>query len=111
MTKAVGRGLVQLLVYIGVALGIGLVLAVGSALIHSGPFLHRFGLACALVGCLALLLATAGQQASYRNIETYGRIPNMPAWFQVEPGDTTVSTGAVFGLTGVLLLVLAVVFY
>lgn len=111
MMKAIARGLVQLLLYIGVALVIGLLLALGSALIHSGPFLHRFGLACALMGVLALLLATAGQQASYRNIETYGRIPNMPAWFQVEPGDTTVSTGAVFGVTGIVLLVLAAVLY
>jgi hypothetical protein len=78
---------------------------------NSRSFVHRFGLACALMGCLALLLATAGQQRSYRNIETYGRIPNMPAWFQVQPGDTTVSTGAVFGVTGIVLLVLAALFF
>jgi hypothetical protein len=111
MTKAIARGLVQLALNVGVALVIGLVLALGSALIHSGPFLHRFGLACALMGAFALLLATAGQQRSYRNIETYGRVPNMPAWFQVEPGDTTVSTGAVFAVTGIVLLVLAAVFF
>jgi hypothetical protein len=111
MTKAVARGLVQLALNVGVALATGLLLAAGSALIHSGPFLHRFGLACALMGALALLLATAGQQRSYRNIETSGRIPNLPAWFQVQPGDTTVSTGAVFGVTGIVLLVLAAVFF
>jgi hypothetical protein len=109
--KAIARGLVQLLLNIAVALVIGLVLALGSALIHSGPFPHRFAVSCALMGALALLLATAGQQRSYRNIETYGRIPNMPAWFQVQPGDTTVSTGAVFGVTGIVLLVIAAVFF
>jgi hypothetical protein len=109
--KAIARGVAQLAINIAVALAIGLVLALGSALFQGGPFLHRFALACALIGALALLLATAGQQRSYRSIETYGRIPNMPAWFQAQPGDTTVSAGAIFGVTGIVLLALAAVFF
>jgi hypothetical protein len=58
---------------------------------------------------LALLLAPAGQQRSYRVVETAGRIPGMPAWMTPQTGETSVRAGAVFAVTGIVLLAIAAI--
>jgi hypothetical protein len=106
--KTAARELTRLLSHVAIGVLIALVIAVLFALIHGGSFGRAFANACLAVGCIALLLAPAGHQASYRNLETYGRIPYMRAWLRTAPGDTTLAPTAVLGLTAVVLLALGI---
>lgn len=104
--KGVARELTKFLAHVAVGVVIALVIAAVLALVHGGAFLRAFANGCLAVGLITLLLATAGHQRSYRTLETYGRIPNMPAWLRTTPGDTTLAPTAVLGLTAVVLFVL-----
>jgi hypothetical protein len=103
----IARALAQLLVRVAIAVVFALVLAVVVAVIRGGDFHVAFFVGLLVVGVLCLLLAPAGQQRSYRVVETSGRIPNMPAWLQTPPGETSVSAGALFAVTGIVLIVIA----
>ena len=103
----VARALAQLLVRVAIAVVFALVLAVVVAVIRGGDFHEALFVGLLVVGLVSLLLAPAGQQRSYRIVETSGRIPNMPAWLQAPPGETSVSAGALFAITGIVLIVIA----
>jgi hypothetical protein len=97
------RGLVQIAVALTIALAITLTLAALGALIGGGSFHSSLFAACMVVGCFCLLLAPAGQASGPWIIAT-GRIPNMPAWTHTPPGDTSISSAAVFAIAGALMI-------
>lgn len=108
MRRAIGVFLYQLVV----ALVVAAALAALWALAHGGAFVHAYGTACLVVGCLALLfgaLGLGGQSPSRGLVETAGRgtnrLPGMPAYFRTSPGTTTVNATAIFFVTGIVLLV------
>src|SRR3954468_900624 len=103
------RALVQLSLRVVAGLVLALVLAVLLALLRGGGFQHAFDIACWSVGVLAILMGAVGQSTASRTLETAGRMPGLPATFRSQPGDTTVSTAAVFFITGAVLIVLGVV--
>jgi hypothetical protein len=105
----VGRAFIQLLARVVVAVLIALVLATLLALVHVGGFRHAFAITALSVGVLSILLGAVGHSTASRTLETAGRMPGLPATFQSQPGDTTISTSAVFFLTGALLIVLGAV--
>jgi hypothetical protein len=103
------RALAQLAARVVIGVVVALALAGLLALAREEPFADAFVIACWIVAALAILLGAAGQTAWSHNVETSGRIPGVPAYLRTRPGDTSLSTGAVFVLTGALLIVLAVV--
>ncbi len=103
------RALIQLLARVVAAVLLALVLALLLALVHGGGFQHALGIAALSVGVLSILLGAVGHSTASRTLETAGRMPGLPATFQSQPGDTTISTSAVFFLTGALLVVLGAV--
>ena len=77
------------------------------ALVHGGGFQHALAHRVALRSAgSSMLLGAVGHSTAARTLETGGRMPGLPATLQSQPGDTTISTSAVFFLTGALLLVL-----
>jgi hypothetical protein len=105
----VTRALVQLLERVAVGVVLALALALLLALARGGSFGDGFVVACWIVGVLAILLGASGQSAWSRNVTTLGRIPGAPSVMRTQPGDTTLSAGAVFFLTGAALIGLAIV--
>ena len=103
------RALLDLSVRVAVGLLVALVLALLLAAARSESFSDAFQIACWIVGALALLLGASGQTAWSRNVQTFGRLPGLPASSRTQPGDTTLSSAAVFFLTGALLIGLAIV--
>jgi hypothetical protein len=103
------RALVQLLLRVVVGIVLALALAGLLALVRGGGFQHAFDIACWSVGVLAILMGAVGQSTASRTLETAGRMPGLPATFRSQPGDTTVSTAAVFFITGAVLIVLGIV--
>jgi hypothetical protein len=95
------RGLVQIAVALMIALAITLTLAALGALIGGGSFHSSLFAACMVVGCFCLLLAPAGQEIGIMNTAD---IPNMPAWTRTPPGDTSISSAAVFAIAGALMI-------
>ncbi len=107
--RAVRAALVQLAVRVVVGVAVALAFAGLLALARDEPFADGFVIACWIVGALTILLGAAGQTAWSRNVETSGRIPGVPAYLRTQPGDTSLSAGAVFFFTGALLIALAIV--
>ena len=103
------RALAQLLVRVVIGVVLALALALLLALVHGGGFRHAFAVAAICLGVLALLMGGVGHSTASRTLETAGRVPGLPATFQSHPGDTTISTSAVFFLAGALLIALGVV--
>ncbi|MGZ8694440.1 MAG: hypothetical protein ACXWYS_03270 [Gaiellaceae bacterium] len=103
------RALIQLLLRVASGIVLALALAVLLALVRGGGFRHAFDIACWSVGVLAILMGAVGQSTASRTLATAGRMPGLPATFRSQPGDTTVSTAAVFFFTGAVLIVLGVV--
>ena len=105
----VARAFVQLLSRVVVGVALALVLALLLALVRGGGFAHAFGIAALSVGVLAILMGAAGHSSADRTLATGGRMPGLPATFQSQPGDTTLSAAAVFFLTGAVLIVVGAV--
>ena len=103
------RALVQLLARVVVAVLLALVVATVLAVVHGGGFRHAFAIASLSIGVLSILLGAVGRSTASRTLETGGRMPGLPATFQSQPGDTTISTSAVFFITGALLVVVGAV--
>ena len=105
--NAVARFVVQLV--IGVLLA--LVVAALWALAKGGAFVSAFHVGLYVFGGIALLLGAlgvGGMSPSQGVIETYGRIPRMKAYSYVPPDGTAVNSTAIFLLTGVVLVGLAI---
>ena len=105
----VARAGAQLLFHVAVAVVIALCIAVVLALVHGGGLRHAFAIACWSVGGLLVLLGAVGHSPTRQRFTTAGRMPGLPATLQLQPGDTTLSTSAVFFLTAGVLFVIAVV--
>jgi hypothetical protein len=110
LRAAFGLFLYQLLIVLMIAAGIAGIWALG----YGGPFVHAYGTACLVFGCLALLFGAfgvSGMSPSLGLVETAGRggtnpLPGMPAFFRISPGTTAVNSTAIFFLTGIVLLVI-----
>ena len=107
---AVGVFLYQLVIVLVIVAAIAAIWALG----YGGPFVHAYGTACLVFGCLALLFGAfglGGMSPSLGLVETAGRggtnpLPGMPAFFRTSPGTTTVNSTAIFFLTGIVLFVI-----
>jgi hypothetical protein len=110
----VALSLIRLLARLVIALAVALLLALVIALARSGSaFRDDLGIACLLVGCLCLLLVPAGHSPAMRGgtIDTWTAsfFPKLVPGMAQEYSGTTVSAAALFGLTGVALIVVGVV--
>jgi hypothetical protein len=96
----------RLLLALAIALAIGALLALVR---DERGFADDFGIGCLLVGCLFLLLAPAGSSPAMRggtiDMWTASFFPKLVPGMMEEYSGTTLGTGVVFGLTGVILLV------
>jgi hypothetical protein len=108
VVSALVRFLLQLLT----ALAVAAVVAAIWAVAHGGRFVHTFGIACFVIGGLALVFGAfgvGGMSPSLGLVETAGRsrdpLPGMPAFFRTPPGTTAVNATAIFFLTGIAMLV------
>jgi hypothetical protein len=104
----------RLLVRVGIALAIALVVGLVLALFRDGGgFRDDFGIACLLVGCLFLLMAPAGHSPAMRagtiDAWTASFFPALVPRMTEEYSGRSLSTSAVLGLTGVVLIVLGAV--
>ena len=104
------RGILDLVLRVGLAISIALVIALLLALVRGdASFTRSFGIACLVVGCVCLLLAPAGSSPSMRmgvndpwlTSFTPKLIPHLGA---ADDGPR-LNPAAVFLLTGAALLV------
>jgi hypothetical protein len=102
------RALVNLLVHVAVTVLVTLGVAALWALAHGGGYLDSFRISCFVFACLLLLFGVGGHQRVYNSVvPTPGRLPGMPAWLEPDPADKSLTTSAVFLLTAVALLAIA----
>ena len=107
------RELVRLLLHVAVGVVLTLVLAVLVALVRGGGFVPALTIACYAVGAFTLVLAAAGQSPSRRDAMGASWVDRWAfkgtfAVNRANPGDRTLTTSAVLGLTGIILLGLGV---
>ena len=112
--RGIALSLLRLLTRVIVALAIALVLGLLLTLFREGgSFARDFGVACLVVGCLFLLLAPAGRSPAMRGgtIDTWTAsfFPRLVPAMTEEYSGTTLTTSAVFALTGIVLLALGAV--
>jgi hypothetical protein len=87
------------------------VAAVIAGLVRGGAFLGSLRITALSVGALLLLMAGTGgafsraADADARQ-SALGRLPGLPSWTESRPEEPTLSSSAVFAISGVALLVL-----
>ncbi len=103
----VRRGAITFVVHLGIAIAVALVVTLGWAELHGGPFIHSLEVGLYVIGALVLLigaLGVGGMSPSSGIIETSGRIPGLKAYTQVSPGANSVSMTAILLLVGGVLI-------
>lgn len=103
------RALAQVLYRVVIAIVGAVAVAAVLAVIHGGTFRHALAVSCWATGALLLLMGAVGHTTASRTLETGGRMPGLPATFRSRPGDTSLSTSAVFFLAAATLFVLGAV--
>jgi len=103
------RAIGQLVYHVAIGVVIAVVIAGLLALVHGGGFQNAFRIACWAIGGLLVLMGAGGRTTASRTLETGGRMPGLPATFQSQPGDTTLSMSATLFLTAGVLFVLGAV--
>jgi hypothetical protein len=106
------RELARLLVKVALAFVVALGLAAAQAPFRGGGFVHGLRVSCFVVGTLLLLMATIGRDNPFDRAMDYG--VTRQAWGVITgvstlrrvPEDPTLTPGAVFGLSGLALVVL-----
>lgn len=106
------RELARLLVKIAIAVAIALVLAVLWAAVSDRGLTQNLRATCLGIGCIAILMGAVGRGSNMERAMNYGamqqywgRIPGMSTLEQ-KSEDPTLTPGAVFFLTGVVLIAL-----
>jgi hypothetical protein len=110
LRAAVGLFLYQLVIVLVIVARLPAIWALG----YGGPFMHAYGTACLVFGCLALLfgaLGLGGLSPHWGSWKQPGRggtnpLPGTPAYFRTSPGTTAVNSTVIFFLTGIVLLVI-----
>jgi hypothetical protein len=99
------RGLAQLALTAAVAFAVSAAIAALLALARGGDFVDSLRITSLSIGALLLLMA-AGGSAFSRAVDadvqqtTLGRLPGMPAWTQSRADEPTVSSAAVYAISG-----------
>ena len=111
----VARELARLLVKVVIAVAVAFVLAVLWAAVSDRGLTQSLRATCLGIGCLAILMAAIGRGSNFERALDYGpmqqywgRIPGMSK-LQQSSEDPTLAAGAVFFVTGVVLIVVGTV--
>lgn len=108
------RALAQLALTAAILFAGAAVLAGLLALVRGGDFLGSLRITALCVGALLLLMAgTGGAFSRAADAEArqsaLGRLPGLPSWTDSRPEEPTLSSSAVFAISGVALIVLGLV--
>jgi hypothetical protein len=108
------RALAQLVLTAAIAFVAALAVAALLALLRGGAFLDSLRIPALSIGALLLLMAAGGGALSRAadaevHQSTLGRLPGVPSWTESRPDEPTISSAAVYGLSGLALIVLGLV--
>jgi hypothetical protein len=110
----IARALAQLILTATVAFAIAVVVAGLLALARGGEFLASLRITALCIGALLLLMgASGGTLARAADADArqgaLGHLPGVPSWAESRPDETTLSSSAVFVISGLALLLLGLV--
>lgn len=108
------RALAQLVLTAAIAFVAALAVAALLALVRGGEFLESLRITALSIGALLLLMAAGGGallRAADAEVQqsTLGRLPGVPSWTESRPDEPTISSAAVYGLSGLALIGLGLV--
>lgn len=110
----IARALAQLVLTVAIVFVVAAVAAGLLALVRSGEFLGSLRITALSIGALLLLMGGTGGAFS-RAADTeaqqaaLGRLPGVPSWTASRPEEPTLSSGAVFAVSGLALIVVGLV--
>jgi hypothetical protein len=108
------RGLARLALTVAFAFAVTAAIAGLLALARDGDFTDSLRISSLFIGALLLLMA-AGGNAFSRAVDadvqqsTLGRLPGMPSWGESRAGEPTISSAAVYAISGLALIGLGLV--
>lgn len=110
----IARGVAQLLLTAAFAIVAAAAVAALLALVRGGEFVGSLRITALSIGALLLLMAGTGggfSRAVDAEVQqsTLGRLPGVPAWGESRPDEPTISSNAVFAISGIALIVLGLV--
>jgi hypothetical protein len=110
----IARALAQLVLTAAIVLVVAAVAAGLLAVVRGGDFLDSLRITALCVGVLLLLMAgTGGAFSRAADAEArqaaLGRLPGMPSWTESRPEEPTISSAAVFAISGLALIGLGLV--
>ena len=105
----IARALAQLVLTAAILFVVAAVAAGLLALVRGGEFLSSLRITALSIGALLLLMAgTGGAFSRAADAEArqsaLGRLPGLPSWTESRPEEPTLSSSAVFALSGLALL-------
>jgi hypothetical protein len=105
------RALAQLVLTAAILFAVAAVAAGLLALVRGGEFPGSLRITALSIGALLLLMGgTGGAFSRAADAEAQqgalGRLPGMPSWTESRPEEPTISTNAVFAISGLALVVL-----
>ena len=109
------RQLLRLALNVSVAVGVALALAAAQAPLRGSAFREGLIVSLYLVGSLLLVMAALGGGSYSRAADAlsrgsaWGHVPGLPGWAERREGETTLAGPVVFLLSGLALIVLAIV--
>jgi hypothetical protein len=109
------RALMELAARTAVGVGVALAVAALDAVVRGGSYADAFALSCVAVGVFTILLGAVGQSPTRRigpswfASQAKVAAPDSLHWMFYSPSDMRLSTGAVFFLTGAVLIALGLV--
>jgi hypothetical protein len=105
------RALAQLILTAAILFAAAAVLAGLLALVRGGEFAESLRITALCLGALLLLMASTGgafSRAVDADVQqsTLGRLPGLPSWTESRSDEPTLSSSAIFAITGAALIVL-----
>jgi hypothetical protein len=105
------RALAQLILTAAILFAAAAVIAGVFALVRGGEFAESLRITALCIGALLLLLgATGGAFSRAADADArqsaLGRLPGLPSWTESRPEEPTLSSSAVFAISGAALIVL-----
>jgi hypothetical protein len=108
----IARAVARLVLTAAIVFGVAALAAGLLALVSGGDFLGSLRITALSIGALLLLMAGGGfaraADAEARQA-ALGRLPGMPSWTESRPEEPTISTSAVFVISGLALIALGAV--
>jgi hypothetical protein len=110
----IARAVARLVLTAAIVFAVAAVVAGLLAVVRGGELLGSLRITALSVGALLLLMAGTGgalsraADAEARQV-ALGRLPGMPSWTESRPEEPTISSNAVFAISGLALIVLGLV--